>query len=44
VIEIGRRSARYAELKDGLREGQLVILHPSDQVEDGVRVERLAPP
>lgn len=43
-VEIGQRSAREAELKSGLREGDLVILHPSDQVEDGVRIERLARP
>lgn len=35
-IEIGERNADWAELRGGLEEGDVVILHPSDLVTDGV--------
>lgn len=38
-VEIGGRSQVRAEVLDGLAEGEKVILHPSDEVEDGVAVE-----
>lgn len=38
-VQIGRNGAFDAELKGGLEAGATVILHPSDRVEDGVRVE-----
>jgi HlyD family secretion protein len=38
-IEIGQRNADWAELRSGLEVGDAVILHPSDLVADGVRVE-----
>ena len=38
-IEIGHSNGRYAEVLDGLAEGAKVILHPSDLIADGVRVE-----
>ncbi len=41
VIEVGRRSAMEAEVRRGLEEGTVVIVHPSDQVEEGVRVTPL---
>ncbi len=41
TIEIGQRGAFEAQVLRGLDEGDQVIVHPSDQVEDGVRV---APP
>ena len=37
-VEIGQRSENEAELLGGLREGERVILHPSDRVSDGVAV------
>jgi HlyD family secretion protein len=40
-VEIGRRNAREAEVLSGLGEATPVVLHPSDQVDDGVRVEPL---
>jgi HlyD family secretion protein len=36
-IEIGERGATQAQVLDGLSEGEQVLLHPSDRVEDGVR-------
>ena len=38
-LEIGRVNGREAEVLGGLEAGERVILHPSDQVLDGVRVE-----
>ncbi|UCC25934.1 MAG: HlyD family efflux transporter periplasmic adaptor subunit [Gemmatimonadales bacterium] len=37
-IELGRQGRRQAELLEGLEVGESVILYPSDEVEDGVRV------
>ena len=38
-IEIGRRSGLAAQVLEGLDEGAQVIVHPSDDMADGVRVE-----
>lgn len=35
---LGHRSADFAEVTSGLKEGQQVIVFPSDQIADGVRV------
>ena len=40
-IEIGHRSPRQVEVLSGLEAGEAVVLHPSDQVQEDVRV---APP
>lgn len=40
-VKIGRRSALEAQVLDGLNEGDMVIVHPSDQVEEGVRIAPL---
>jgi HlyD family secretion protein len=40
VVQIGQRSAIEAELLSGLAEGDQVIIHPGDTVEDGVSVTR----
>ncbi len=37
-VEIGQRNARAAQILSGLEEGDTVLLHPSDQIEDGVRI------
>ena len=34
-VEIGARNARFAEIRDGLSEGMLVIAHPPNDLEDG---------
>lgn len=39
-IKIGHGNAREAEIVEGLREGEAVILYPGDRIGDGVRVER----
>lgn len=38
TIEIGRRGALAAEVQGGLRPGDLVVMHPDDQVREGVRL------
>ena len=40
TIELGRQNARQAQVLKGLREDDLVVLHPSDRIEDGVRIAR----
>lgn len=38
-VKIGQRNGLVAQILEGLQEGQQVIIHPSDQVEDTVRVK-----
>ena len=38
-VEVGQRNGLAAQIRVGLEEGDAVINHPSDEVEDGVRVE-----
>ncbi|MGH7803511.1 MAG: efflux RND transporter periplasmic adaptor subunit, partial [Candidatus Binatia bacterium] len=37
-IAIGERSSLEAEVRDGVAEGESVVLHPSDRVADGVTI------
>jgi HlyD family secretion protein len=37
-VAVGARGPFEAEVKDGLAEGASVVLHPSDRLDDGVRV------
>ncbi len=37
-VEIGRRSGQAAQVLSGLREGERVLLHPSDTTSDGTRL------
>tara|TARA_R110001592_G_scaffold363372_1_gene686068 strand:- start:180372 stop:181568 length:1197 start_codon:yes stop_codon:yes gene_type:complete len=38
-VEVGQRNGLVAQITVGLEEGDTVINHPSDEVEEGVRVE-----
>jgi HlyD family secretion protein len=38
-VEVGHRSVEAAELRGGLEPGTKVVLHPTDQLADGVRIE-----
>jgi HlyD family secretion protein len=38
AIRIGRGNGHLVEITDGLREGEWVIVHPSDRVSEGVRI------
>jgi len=39
-VEVGQRNGLSAQILDGVGEAEEVILHPSDKVDDGVRVHR----
>jgi HlyD family secretion protein len=39
AIRIDHRDASFAEVTQGLSEGDVVIVHPGDQVEDGVAID-----
>lgn len=38
VVRIGQRNGTTAEVVDGLKAGERVVVHPSDRIADGVRV------
>ncbi len=37
-VKVGRQNGLFAEIREGVEEGDQVILHPSDQIVDGIRV------
>jgi HlyD family secretion protein len=39
IIELGRREGLEAEVTGGLEEGEPVVIHPSDAVQEGVEVD-----
>jgi HlyD family secretion protein len=39
AVRIDHRDTAFAEVLEGLKPGDTVVLHPSDQVEEGVKVE-----
>jgi HlyD family secretion protein len=41
-VDVGHRNAFEAEIKNGLREGEEVVLHPSNDINDGVAVQSRA--
>ncbi|SDK12860.1 efflux RND transporter periplasmic adaptor subunit [Microbulbifer yueqingensis] len=41
-VEIGHNNGQVAEVLDGLVEGDTLVLHPSERIEDGVAVEKRA--
>jgi HlyD family secretion protein len=40
TVRVGRRNGLSAQILDGLTEGQAVITHPDDRIEDGVGIQR----
>ena len=40
IVKTGRQNGLEAEILEGLNEGDLVVLHPSDQVDEGVQVSQ----
>jgi HlyD family secretion protein len=40
IVEVGHRTSREAELVKGLKEGDWVISHPTNQIEEGVRIKK----
>ncbi len=39
-VTVGRQNGLEAEIAKGLSEGDEIVLHPSDQIEDGVKVRQ----
>ena len=37
-VTVGRRNSRHAEILDGLAEGEMLVVHPSDRITDGTPV------
>jgi len=37
-VTIGQRNGLHAQILGGVAEGETVVVHPSDQIEDGGRV------
>ena len=37
-VELGKQNGRFTQVLSGLRESDLVVLHPSDRIKDGVLV------
>jgi HlyD family secretion protein len=44
TVEIGTRNTEHAEVTAGLAEGDIVVVHPSDRVVDGIAVRPIAEP
>jgi len=42
-VEIGWRNGVTAEIATGLAGGKRVVLHPSDEIAEGVRIEEREP-
>lgn len=40
IVTVGRRNGLVAQITSGLEEGEMVIPHPSDRIEDGTRVRK----
>ena len=39
-VSVGERNDRFAEIKSGLKEDDLIISHPGNNVESGIKVEQ----
>jgi HlyD family secretion protein len=39
LIQIAHQNGRFAEVLEGLQQGETVIIHPGDQVSDGKLVQ-----
>lgn len=42
LVELGRRNAAFSEVTSGLAAGDVVVIHPSDQMADGLSVTPMA--
>ena len=38
IVEVGHRTSREAEIVKGLKEGDWVISHPTNQIEEGTKI------
>jgi HlyD family secretion protein len=44
TLTLGQRTGQEAEVREGLQDGELVVLHPTDALAEGVRVEVTSSP
>lgn len=44
LVELDHRAGIHVEITQGLQPGEVVVMHPSDQIRDGVEVEVKSPP
>ncbi|GAA5524494.1 macrolide export protein MacA [Microbulbifer aestuariivivens] len=40
LVKVGRNNGLQAEILDGLENGQVLVLHPSERISDGVKVQQ----
>src|SRR3954468_17425528 len=40
IVKVGRQNGLEAEVLEGLSEGDVIVLHPSDQIQDGVKTRQ----
>jgi HlyD family secretion protein len=40
IVKVGRQNGLEAEVVEGLSEGDVILLHPSDQIDDGTKVRQ----
>lgn len=40
IVKTGRQNGLEAEILEGLKEGDTVVLHPSDQIQDGTKIRQ----
>jgi HlyD family secretion protein len=40
IVKVGRQNGLEAEILEGLKQGDVVVLHPSDQIQDGTKIKQ----
>jgi HlyD family secretion protein len=40
IVKVGRQNGLEAEILEGLKQGDIVVLHPSDQIQDGAKIKQ----
>ena len=40
IVKVGRQNGLEAEILEGLKEDDMVVQHPSDQIQDGVKIRQ----
>jgi HlyD family secretion protein len=40
IVKVGRQNGLEAEILEGLSKGDVVVLHPSDQIQEGVKIRQ----
>jgi HlyD family secretion protein len=40
IVEVGRRTSREIEILKGLKEGDRILTHPTNQIEEGIKIKK----